>query len=244
MIAPTVSRHQLRSTSEGVQRALRVYVPAGAMPMPVLYMHDGQNLFDAQSDVTPSWGVEVALAAHVAAGGRPWIVVGIEHRGKDRIGDDSPWPEPSSGEPARGDAYARFVAEEATAFVEQRYRTTKERAVAGSSLGGLMALYLGARYPDRFARVAAFSPTTMWASSAIFREWTDQRPERLYIDVGEREYFEVDDVVLDYGREVPRFVDHLRALGLDPRFVLDPDGEHAEADWRRRFAAALPYLLG
>jgi predicted alpha/beta superfamily hydrolase len=201
-------------------------------------MHDGQNLFDADGEVEPTWGIDVALAEV------PWIVVGIDHRGKDRIADDSPWLEPSSGEPARGAAYARFVAREATAFIERTYATTSTRAIAGSSLGGLMALYLGARYPDVFPRVGAFSPTTMWAGSAIFDEWTTQRPERLYVDVGAREYFEAGDTILDYGREVPRFVEHLRSLGLDPNFVLDPDGEHCERDWRRRFAASVSYLLG
>ncbi len=236
---------------EGFQRTLRVYAPTSARRLPVIYLHDGQNVFDADAEVSPSWGVDVALDAWIASGGAPFIAVGIDHRGVERIGDDSPWPDATSDARPRGTAYAAFVADEATAFVDARYPTIASpdaRVIAGSSLGGLMALYLGARHPQSFRRIAAFSPTTMWGGDALFGVWneTTPRPLRLYLDVGAKERFESGDTVLDYGGEVPRFAEHLRALGYGDalRLVVDEAGEHCEADWRRRFVDALPFLLG
>lgn len=244
--------------------ALRVYLPQGygdpsnaSARYPVLYLHDGQNVFDrGGSGVALTWGVDVALDKLIAQRSiDPWIVVAIDHRNEHRIGDYSPWPDPRLPIEARGARHAAFVAERVLPFVDATYRTRPDpasRAVGGSSLGGLMALYLGWTRRPLFSRVAALSPSVMWSHRQLFRFWSrklanDGYPDpRIYLDVGSRELFVAGPVELEYGTDVREFRSHLEELGYTPdelRFVLDPAGGHDEGTWRRRIPAALRWLL-
>lgn len=248
---------ELDSRREGLRRRLRIYLPAAyeqepGRRFPVLYMHDAQNLFDhPTSAVAPSWGADAALERLLGEGALPpWLVVAVEHRGVERIGDYTPWPEPRyRGEP-RGLRYGEFFAEELVPHIDHRLRTipaASQRAIAGSSLGGLMALFLGWRYPDTFQRIGALSPSVMWGGRRLFRAWSQPHPDtRLYLDVGARERFDFDGLSLDYGVDVRAFYDHLCALGYPEerlRFLADPLGDHSEAAWRRRLPEALRWLL-
>lgn len=245
------------SPVEQSTRTLRIYLPDdfdvdSMRRYPVLFMHDAQNLFDhPQAAVWPTWGVNLAIDALVARGEiEPWIVVAVDHRGVQRIGDFSPWPERSATDPANAERYEQFFVETLLPHVR---RTLPIRhgpewtALAGSSLGGLVSLHLGWRHPELFGRVAALSPSVMWAERAMFREWNARRPfRRLYIDAGEREHFHAGELDLDYGGAVRDFARHLQMLGYgEPGFraVLEPGGQHSEADWRRRLPEALRYLL-
>ncbi|MFN7133825.1 MAG: alpha/beta hydrolase [Myxococcales bacterium] len=239
-------------------RALRIYLPDRFGEnewerYPVLYMQDGQNLFDhPETECYPSWGIDRAVDALVRSGDiRPWIVVGIDHRGVKRISEFSPWPEPSSGEPARAEQYEAFVLNHVIPWVQRSLpvRTEPEwTAIAGSSLGGLVSLHLGWRHPEIFGRVGALSPSVMWAGGRMFGQWNAHRPyRRLYVDAGATEHFEAGGMHFDYGRAVREFVGHLRNLGYrEPSFrgVLEPGGQHSEGDWRRRAPDALRFLLG
>ena len=239
-------------------RTLRIYYPFAyrADPtrhFPVLYLHDGQNAFDhPASEVSPTWGVNTALDRLIDRRDLdPWVVVALDHRGHDRIGDFSPWPDPRAPVAPAGAEHAAFVAEELIPFIDRNLRTLaapEHRAIGGSSLGGLMALYLGWSRPDLFCRVAALSPSVMWGDCQLARFWSLRGPPaRVYLDVGSRELFDAGSFQLHYGVEVREFAAHLRMLGYgedELRFVLDPRGEHSESDWRRRLPAALRWLLG
>lgn len=245
------------SPAEQTTRTLRIYLPRdfdvdGVRRYPVLFMHDAQNLFDRpEPAVWPTWGVDVAMDALVERCEiEPWIVVAVDHRGVHRIADFSPWPEPTSGEPALAARYEHFFMEVLVPHVQ---RTLPVRigpgstAIAGSSLGGLISLHLARRHPDVFGRVAALSPSVMWADRAIFREWNAHVPfQRLYVDAGAEERFSAGRLQLDYGASVRDFARHLQRLGYrEPHLhtVLEPGGRHSEADWRRRLPDALRYLL-
>ena len=171
-------------------RNLEIYVPAGAGPWPVLYMHDGQNLYDPNATFG-YWDMQDAVAAEP----EPFVIVGIDNTG-DRMSeytetDDS---DPAEGVPtttAEGAQYAKLVAEDIKPFVESKYATNGLNGVLGSSLGGLISLYIGYKYPADFAFVGSMSGTLGWGRygengpciDEIYQS-VDVEPFVLYVDSG------------------------------------------------------------
>lgn len=231
---------------------VRVFVPsAPASAWSLLLMQDGQNLFDA-SAAGASWGVDETVEQLVREGDLPpTLVVGVEHRGSYRLGDYSPWPDPRLPLSIRGEPYARFLVEELLPALRASLplREGPEHvAVAGSSMGGLLSLYLAQRYPERVGRVAALSPTAMLGRSQLAQRWTahPRSFQKVYLDAGEHELFDTGWFVLDYGRAAVELHAHLASLGYGPhelRLVREPGGQHTESAWRRRFPAALRWLF-
>jgi predicted alpha/beta superfamily hydrolase len=210
---------------------------------PVLYMQDGQNLFDPARSFAGSWRVDLAMDAMWRRSSQA-IVVGIPNMGPQRIAEYSPWVDAKNGG-GRGDAYLDFVADEVKPLIDARYRTLPARAhtgIAGSSMGALLALYAFFARQDVFGFAGILSPSLWFADGAAFPYIEARQPPagRVYLDVG--------------GREGPRTSVNARllrdmlvskgyTLGRDLKWVEDPDGEHNEAAWGRRFRAALPFLL-
>jgi predicted alpha/beta superfamily hydrolase len=216
---------------------------SGDTRYPVVYMQDGQNLFDAATSYAGDWQLKDTLAAHAAAGIEA-IVIGVPHMGDERKDEYGPFPDARHGG-GRGEAYARFLVHTLKPLVDRSFRTRPERAataIAGSSLGGLISLYAFLAYPETFGAVAALSPSLWFARGAIFR-WARTRRfagGRVYLDAGGRE----PPRTL---RDVRRMRDLLAAKGYAPGATLayleDPEGSHDEASWGRRFRAAFPYLV-
>jgi predicted alpha/beta superfamily hydrolase len=210
---------------------------------PVVYMQDGQNLFDPATSYAGDWGVLDTLAAH-AASGIEAIVVGIPNMGEERRDEYAPFPDARHGG-GRGEAYARFVVRTLKPLVDREFRTRPGRedtAIAGSSLGGLLSLYAFITSPDVFGAVAAMSPSLWFARGAIFR-WARGRRfggGRIYLDVGGRE---PPRTVRDTRRMRDLLVSQGYAPGSTLAYVEDPDGAHDEAAWARRFRAAFPFLV-
>jgi len=253
--APSYQVHRrFSSPPEGVERVVRVYRPPAppGTAFRLLVMQDGQNLLDFDHDPSLApWGVNEGLDPTTLRGnGPPWLLVAVDHRGVDRIGDYSPWPDPRLPVEARGQRYGAFVAEHLIPWARATLPVLdgpEHTAIAGSSLGGLVALFIAWRYPEVVRRVAAFSPSVMWSSRQLFRYWSHHPGglQRVYLDAGSREYFDTGDIVLDYGLDVSEFHRHLQAVGYadqELRLVQDPRGQHCEYDWRRRFPAALRWL--
>jgi len=245
------------SPPEGFGRTLRIFLPEAyfhdeGRRFPVLYMQDGQNVFaHPESARAETWAANEAMEMLAEARAiEPWIIVGVDHS-VGRFEDYSPWGEPSLQVKSRTKRYASFLIEHLKPFIDQSFRTRPGRswtAVAGSSLGGLVSLWLGWAHPEVYGRVGAFSPTVMWNKRRLFRAWDahGERPLRLYLDAGATELFDGGEIHLDYGTAVREFAKHLRDLGYGPdelRVVLEPGGEHSEVDWRRRLPDALAWLL-
>jgi predicted alpha/beta superfamily hydrolase len=238
----------VHSPQLGNHRDILVYLPAAydrsEKRFPVLYMHDGQNLFDPTTSFAGEWGVDAAVAK-APRKGRRVIIVGVPNAGIDRIREYSPFVDDRNGGGA-GDAYLAFLHETVKPLVDARYRTDpgpRATGLAGSSLGGLISLYGFFRHPGRWGFTGALSPALWFAGAAIFRtvESAGYVRGRVYLDVGTRE----GEGTLAKARAMR---DLLIAMGYRPgrdlMWVEDTGGMHNEAAWGRRMREALPFLLG
>jgi predicted alpha/beta superfamily hydrolase len=228
-------------------RNLLVYTPASYAEedarYPVIYMQDGQNLFDPATSFAGDWGLKTALA-WASRRGFQAIVVGIPNMGEARINEYTPFADPKVGG-GQGQHYLDYVIHTVKPLIDERFRTLADpphTGIAGSSLGGLISLYAFFRYPEVFGFTAALSPS-LWFANAAILEFVEQAPHvpgRVYLDVGLRE----GPAHVALAR---RLRDILVAKGYEPRvelrWVEDRDGRHHESAWGRRFRKALPFLL-
>ncbi|MEZ5084076.1 MAG: alpha/beta hydrolase-fold protein [Bacteroidales bacterium] len=151
---------------------------------PVIYMHDGQNLFDAYTSFAGEWEVDETLNELYDIGKSVPIVVGINNGGTERINEYTPWPNPQYGG-GDGALYIDFIVETLKPYIDEHYRTLPERgftAIWGSSLGGLISFYGALKFQDVFGKAGIFSPS-YWFSDSIWtftEEMGRQQPMRLY----------------------------------------------------------------
>ncbi len=212
---------------------------------PVLYMHDGQNLFDASTSFLGiEWEVDEALNRLVASGNiEPVIVVGIYNSGTRRLHEYTPVADSQRGG-GGAEAYGRFLVEELKPFIDQEYRTRPGRdftGVGGSSLGGLVSLYLGLEYPEVFSRWAVVSPSVHWADGEILSrlDETGYVDSRIWVDMGTAE----GPSAITHARRLrDQLEDEGWELGANLRYVEDEGAPHNEAAWARRMPAILEFL--
>lgn len=203
---------------------------------PVLYMQDGQNLFDNAIAYAGDWGVDKILLSMR----RPeMIVVGIANNGENRMLEYDP--------AQTGEAYAECIAETIKPCIDATFRTRWQReytGVAGSSMGGLISLYIGMRYNELFSRIGAFSPALLGDMSPL-EMWEPSFPVRLYMDVGFREGLPyMDDY--EYATNVWRLYFNLTRSGFpedDLWFRTEPQAAHCEQAWSERFGPAMHWLF-
>src|SRR5690606_36165183 len=133
---------------------------------PVLYMHDGQNLFDVRTSFSGEWKVDEHLDSLFLLGDPGCIVVGIDNGGTNRINEYSPWVNPQYGG-GQGDQYIEFLIETLKPYIDQNYRTlpdAEHTGIMGSSMGGLISYYGGLTNQNVFGRIGAFS-SSFWFSN-------------------------------------------------------------------------------
>lgn len=229
------------------------YAASGARRFPVLYMHDGNNCFDARTAfLGREWGADEVAEKLIRSGQlAPAIIVAVANS-PDRL-DEYTWVAGTlQGQSAGGEGqhYARFLAEELKPFIDRTYRTRSGRedtAVMGSSLGGLISLYLGIHYPETFGRIGVVSPSIWWSNYAAHRDVTAiGNTLRIWLDMGAHE----GDPSEQEGN-----LTHLRQLkrqlvargyreGETLGYLEDPDGSHDEPSWSRRLPAIFTFLIG
>ena len=243
-------------------RNVLVYLPPRydvepAARYPVLYMHDGQNLFDrATAFGGHEWEMDETAEALIAAGKiQPLIIVGIYNTGA-RMTEYTPvGATPAAGR--SGDDYERFVIEELKPFIDRTYRTRPERentAVAGSSLGGLMSLEMAMRHPETFGKAGVVSPSLFWNNGQMIQEAGeharrgDLKGERFWIDIGTNEQpippgASASPAVQNARRLVAEFRTAGLTEGVNYTYVEVPGGEHNETWWARRMDRMLMFLF-
>jgi len=245
------------SYPEGITRTIRIYTPDAydrnpARRFPVLYMLDGQNIFNhPASAIYDTWCANNTMDLLISEGSlRPWIIVAVDHQ-PDRFAEYSPWNEPLVSSEGRGWLLADFLANHLKPFIDKTYRTLPEAhwtGIMGSSMGGLMSLVLGKAYPGIFGRIGAVSPTVMWANGEIYRLWEGPTGSwcKIYMDTGSLEMYWYYDIFLDYVQATSNFYDHLKRVGVkdhELRYVVEPGHFHNEQAWQARLPHILPWLL-
>lgn len=241
----SVSAQPLAIAQLNRSRLLRVYLPPSyhesSERYPVLYMHDGQNLFDNATAYAGEWGVDETLN-QLAKQGLELIVVGIDNGGEHRMRELSPWTNPEFGE-AEGEAYLRFIVETVKPMIDAHYRTRRDRlntGIMGSSMGGLMSHHAALQYPDIFARAGVFSPSYWFAEEIFGQAKSTPLPDdaRLYLLLGGREG---DDMTRDF-RRMEQLLEQQGQGLVESRFARF--GKHHESFWRKEFPAAIRFLFG
>jgi predicted alpha/beta superfamily hydrolase len=232
-------------------RTIVVYLPpnyddGGSRRYPVLYLHDGQNVFDQATSFGDEWQVDETAQALIADGRiEPLIVVGV-YNTDDRIDEYTPTSRADTGAGGHANDYGRMLVEELKPFVDRTYKTLpgpEHTAMGGSSLGGLLTLHLGLRYPETFGKLAVLSPSVWWDERVILREVAafDRPPaQRIWLDAGAREGA---DVIPDARRLCSALVDKGWVVGEDLMYVEATDGEHNERSWAKRVGPVLIFLF-
>lgn len=229
------------------KRRIWIYLPndyASSTKMyPVLYMHDGQNLFDNQTSFSGEWGIDETMSNMEKSGYSGCIVVGIDNGGAQRLNEYSPFVNVAYGG-GQGEAYAAFLVQTLKPFIDANYRTLADRPntlIAGSSMGGLISMYAAIKYPEVFSRVGVFSPA-YWFSDSLFqfiKEKTISEPIRFFHISGANESASM--VAL-----MQRYDSLLAAKGYaiaDRKLVVKADGAHSEWFWKREFPDAFTWLI-
>jgi predicted alpha/beta superfamily hydrolase len=207
---------------------------------PVLYMNDGQNIFNERTAANGEWGVDEALDSLQKQTGKECIVVGIDNSSR-RMNEYNPYNNDQFGK-GDGDAYVRFIAETLKPFIDKQYRTLKGpkfTAIAGSSMGGVISEYAVLKYPQVFGAAGVFSPAFQVAPQ-LYDE-AKNRPEwgnvlRFYFYAGGRESTTMIP-------DMDRMIDVLQAKhNYDVIRLYYPLGEHKEEAWRKYFPSFYTWL--
>lgn len=208
---------------------------------PVLYMHDGQNLFDNVTAGFGEWGVDEALDTLGQMHGEA-IVVAVDHGAEKRINEYSPFNMEQYGK-GEGDAYVDFLVQTLMPYINSHYRTkrsAKYTGVAGSSMGGLISFYAMMKYPNKFGAAGVFSPAFWVVKDQLLNYANKRAPKlkgRMYFYAGQQESETmVPDMLqvfeLVNNRSKAKLKSHIRA-----------EGKHSEETWRGEFPLFYEWLM-
>ncbi|MBI3474920.1 MAG: esterase family protein [Acidobacteria bacterium] len=258
-MAGNLRLHELRSRIFRNTRTVRVWLPPdydglGRTRYPVLYLNDGQNLFDPSTAFAGvDWGVGATAERLINADKvPPMIIVGIDNTGKDRVREYIPY---RSQDPRvlgpRGKRYPEFLLREVMPMIEKYYSVAKgpeHTGLGGSSLGGLITLYTQLASPGVFGRLLIESPSLWVANRRIleecrnFRDW----PYRIYLGMGTQEVGNPakDERVVNDVQELQSILLSAKLGKARLKVVVQEGGLHNEATWGTRFAEALSFLFG
>lgn len=242
----------------GNQRDVWVYLPPGyrrsfRRRYPVLYLHDGQNVFDAATSFAGvEWGVDETAQRLIRQKAiEPVIIVAVANTGEHRIHEYAPTPgviehktRPKKRSKGLARVYGQFLLEELKPFIDRKYRTKREgefTGLGGSSLGGLATLAIGVLFSDSFSRLMVMSPSVWWDEYSILRllGYIGQKPAlKIWLDMGTNEpdwqqVHELRDALLDRGWQP----------GIDLEYHEIPGADHSEGAWAARVEPALRFLF-
>jgi predicted alpha/beta superfamily hydrolase len=215
---------------------------------PVFYMQDGQNLFDGATSFIPGmeWRVDETAEALIKSNAiEPIIIVGIYNTGEHRADEYTPTKDPKNNVGGKADLYGRMLVEELKPFIDSEYRTLTDPAntgLGGSSLGGLVSLYVGIKYPNTFGKLAVISPSVWWDNRVIIREvqkLASKLETRIWIDMGTEE----GKTSID---EAKALRDALIVRGWSDsnlNYFEAQGAKHNEEAWAQRMESILKYLF-
>ncbi len=225
-------------------RRIWIYLPddysSSVKKYPVLYMHDGQNVFDEATAFAGEWGVDEAIDT-LGLKIKESIVVAIDHGGKKRLNEYNPYDMEKFGK-GEGDKYVDFLVKTLKPFIDKHYRTKKKKDdtfIAGSSMGGLISLYAILKYPKTFGGAGVFSPA-FWVAPKlgddIMKEGRKVK-SKIYFYAGQQEAESM----------VPDMLKIFETLHLVSKSkittVIRANGKHNETDWRKEFPMFYEWIM-
>ena len=226
------------------KRRIWIYLPKGyatsSKIYPVLYMQDGQNLFNEQTAPFGEWGVDECLDTLQQKLGKECIVVGIDNSSK-RATEYNPYDDPKEGK-GEGKEYLEFMVRTLKPFIDTKYRTKKgpgNTFIAGSSRGGFISFYAMLKYPDVFGAGGIFSPS-FWITPEIFSDaekFTTTAMPRFYMYAGKMEPANM----VPNNEKMAAILEKKQRYSI--RLVSDPLGKHNEKTWRQEFASFYTWLM-
>lgn len=228
----------------GKARRIWLYLPPGyhisKRKYPVIYMHDGQNLFDAYTSYCGEWGIDKFMNNQ----DDPCIIVAIDNAGLGRMNEYNPMDHEEHG-PGEGEKYLDFIAHTLKPYIDKNYRTKKAAkytAIAGSSMGGLITFYAGLYHPNVFGILGVFSPS-FWINPLLTKELplkikrTSHRKQQYFFYAGGSEHVNMVKQMLEVS-------DLMKKLSkADIKVVVVPEGEHNESNWGMAFGRFYHWML-
>jgi Predicted hydrolase of the alpha/beta superfamily len=227
-------------------RRIWVYLPKtysfSSKTYPVLYMHDGQNLFNEQTAPFGEWGVDECLDTLQQQLNRECIVVGIDNGGDKRMAEYNPYDNAQYGR-GEGREYVDFIVKNLKPFIDGKYRTKKDvkhTFIAGSSMGGLISLYAVIQYPQVFGGAGIFSPA-FWLAPQIFTAAAgfnyNASQTNIYFYAGGKESATMES-------DTRKMYDILKQKpNCELREIISPLGLHSEKYWRQNFPVFYAWLM-
>ena len=241
-VIPQLNRH----------RRIWIYLPPSYRKSkkhyPVIYMQDGQNIFDEHTSAYGEWGVDECLDSLIAKGRSSCIVVGIDNGGETRMNEYNPyeftWKDSVTSKTflPEGDEYLAFISNTLKPFMDKHYRTLPSREntiIAGSSMGGLISYYALLKYPKVFGNAGIFSPA-FWMASGI-----DNLTDSLGGKLDAKVFFYMGDA--EGKEDVEKMNGIVEKIGKNSSAmitsVIDPEGKHNEQAWRKWFAEFYKWIM-
>ncbi len=239
------------------EKNIRVYLPCDYAEspanitiekrFPVLYMLDGQNLFDATISFNGEWGIDESMDSICKMNMHTAIIVGIDHADADRINEYSPWTINDKYGGGDGDLFADFLVKTLKPKIDSMYRTIPGReftGIAGSSVAGTESLYVVLRYPENFSMGGIFSPS-LWTSNEFYKmadAFHYDAPVKIYFVAGATEGGDtqtMDDMEKMYNTLLENKIQNLKM-----RLIIESSGIHSEAFWNSEFMDCYEWLYG
>ncbi len=242
------------STHLANNRDIIVYLPPNYdkdtnLRYPVLYLHDGQNIFDGATSFIPGqeWQCDETTQRLVLANRiQPIIIVGVYNTGQERINEYTPTVDARYSKGGKATLYGKFLVEELKPFIDKEYRTLTDQsntALGGSSLGGLVSLFIGFEYPEIFGKLAIISPSVWWDNRTILKdvEKISKKPNiKIWLDIGTKESKEsvpdtklLKDALINKGWQIDK----------DLKYLVVKGAKHNEQSWASRFDLVLKFLF-
>lgn len=255
------AHHLFHSPQLKNARTILVYLPPGydsdlSRRYPVLYMHDGNNVFDAKTSFTGvEWGADETAQRLIEEGQIDPLIIVAMYNTTDRVNEYTPFKHEDIGG-GDGDAYLAWIIEDVKPFIDKTYRTQPDRAhtaICGSSLGGLISLYAAYRHPEVYSGAGVVSPALFWADGRIIDYVRHAKPQiqpRIWLDIGSEEGSSFADEQAEErwaARHCKNLVEVFEQRGMrserDYHFEVIEGGRHHESDWAARFDRILRYLF-
>lgn len=238
------------------RRTVVVYLPPGyrrdtRRRYPILYLHDGQNVFDGSTSYVPGQYWRVREAADDLLARRriePLIIAAVYHAGSRRLMEYTPTRSRKLGGGGLA-LHARLVVHELRWWMQQHYRVlpqARNTGLGGSSLGGLATLCLGLRFPDVFGRLAILSPSVWWDHAVVLKHvqaLDHSHRQRIWLDIGTLEGDAPFSSVRDVRLLKALLVSKGWREGRNLKYLEVEGGDHSERAWAARFPQVLEYLF-